>query len=246
MKSKIFIVLLIILSGCSIEKRHYMPGYYIGSLTSLKPVDKIEVSSSIKLINTPVIKMIECDTPVDPVEDEIDLMLKSDKEIRKEKRHERYEAWVKSKQVEKRDKEAMEREARIADSLSHRSYGGNVFCFVFFTLTLIGSVLAALILAEPLFIVVSIVSFIIIIAAAAGMGNIARHNRNADYLNRPKQEQLIAPKNNIDIVYLKNGSRIKGKIIEEVPNDKLKIETADGSVFVYKYTEIEKITHENK
>lgn len=43
-----------------------------------------------------------------------------------------------------------------------------------------------------------------------------------------------------DVVQLKSGSIIKGQIIEQTPPDKIKIQTADGSVFVYKYDEIEK------
>lgn len=47
-----------------------------------------------------------------------------------------------------------------------------------------------------------------------------------------------------DAVYLKNGSIIRGIIIEQVPNVSLKIETADKSVMVYKMEEIEKMTKE--
>lgn len=43
-------------------------------------------------------------------------------------------------------------------------------------------------------------------------------------------------------VYLKNGSIIKGVIIEQVPNESLKIKTADGSLFVYQIDEVLKIT----
>lgn len=42
-------------------------------------------------------------------------------------------------------------------------------------------------------------------------------------------------------VYLKNGSMIKGEIVEIVPNQTIKVETNDGSQFVCKYDEIEKI-----
>lgn len=49
----------------------------------------------------------------------------------------------------------------------------------------------------------------------------------------------------VDLVYLKNGSIIKGRIIEQIPNVQLKIETRDGSLFVYKFEEIEKITRED-
>ena len=49
-----------------------------------------------------------------------------------------------------------------------------------------------------------------------------------------------------DVIYLKNGSIIRGVIIEQVPNKSIKIETADRSVFVYQIDEIEKIAKEEK
>lgn len=54
----------------------------------------------------------------------------------------------------------------------------------------------------------------------------------------------IAQSNYQDVVYLKNGSIIRGVIIEQVPNQSLKIQTADRNVFVYKMDEIEKFTKE--
>lgn len=47
-----------------------------------------------------------------------------------------------------------------------------------------------------------------------------------------------------DVVHLKNGSIIRGTIIEQVPNVSIKIETRDKSVFVYQMDEIEKFTKE--
>lgn len=47
-----------------------------------------------------------------------------------------------------------------------------------------------------------------------------------------------------DVVYLKNGSIIRGTIIEQVPNKSIKIETADKNVFVYQFDEIEKLSKE--
>lgn len=54
----------------------------------------------------------------------------------------------------------------------------------------------------------------------------------------------FAQSNYQDVVYLKNGSIIRGIIIEQVPNKSLKIETADRSIFVYQMDEIEKIAKE--
>jgi len=47
-----------------------------------------------------------------------------------------------------------------------------------------------------------------------------------------------------DVVYLKNGSIIRGIIIEQVPNESLKIETADRSVFACRIDEVERMTRE--
>ncbi|MBN1181613.1 MAG: hypothetical protein JXB49_04940 [Bacteroidales bacterium] len=48
-----------------------------------------------------------------------------------------------------------------------------------------------------------------------------------------------------DVVYTKSGSVVKGVIIEQVPNVNLKIQTADGNIFVFDYSDIEKITKES-
>ena len=48
----------------------------------------------------------------------------------------------------------------------------------------------------------------------------------------------------IDVVYLKNGSIIKGIVIETIPNETIKIETADGSIFVYPFDEVERMIKE--
>ena len=58
------------------------------------------------------------------------------------------------------------------------------------------------------------------------------------------QKVLAQGGNYIDVVYLKNGSVIKGIIVEQVPNQSIKIQTADGSLFVYKISEVEKMTKE--
>lgn len=47
-----------------------------------------------------------------------------------------------------------------------------------------------------------------------------------------------------DVVYLKNGSIIKGNIKEIIPTESLKIETYDGSLFVFSMSEVERILKE--
>lgn len=47
-----------------------------------------------------------------------------------------------------------------------------------------------------------------------------------------------------EVVYLKNGSIIKGVVIEQIPGQSLKIRTTDGNTFAYPMAEVEKITKE--
>lgn len=47
--------------------------------------------------------------------------------------------------------------------------------------------------------------------------------------------------NYVDVIYTKNGSVVRGVIIETVPNISYKIKTNDGNIFVFKAEEIEKI-----
>jgi hypothetical protein len=54
----------------------------------------------------------------------------------------------------------------------------------------------------------------------------------------------IAQNNFQDVIYLKNGSVIRGIIIEQVPNTSVKILTADKNVFTFSINEIEKFTKE--
>jgi len=48
-----------------------------------------------------------------------------------------------------------------------------------------------------------------------------------------------------DVVYLKNGSIIRGIVIEQVPGQSIKIQTKDGNAFVYKMEDIERMTRED-
>lgn len=47
-----------------------------------------------------------------------------------------------------------------------------------------------------------------------------------------------------ETIYLHNGSIIKGEVLEQIPNSSIKVQTADGSIFVYQMSEVEKIAKE--
>ena len=47
-----------------------------------------------------------------------------------------------------------------------------------------------------------------------------------------------------DVVYLNNGSIIRGTIVEQIPNKSMKVKTSDGSVFYCELSDVMKITKE--
>jgi len=60
------------------------------------------------------------------------------------------------------------------------------------------------------------------------------------------KEGMLVPPNpgQRDFVYLKNGSIIKGTVIETIPDSTVKIQTDEGRSYVYRMTEVDKITKE--
>lgn len=48
----------------------------------------------------------------------------------------------------------------------------------------------------------------------------------------------------VDVVHLKNGNTVRGMIIEQVPNESVKIKGQDGSIFVFSMDEVLKFTKE--
>ncbi|MBP5708974.1 MAG: hypothetical protein J6W61_04325 [Bacteroidales bacterium] len=49
-----------------------------------------------------------------------------------------------------------------------------------------------------------------------------------------------------DVVYLKNGSIIKGNVSNVIPNETVTIQTSDGNIFVLNMSEVTQISHEEK
>ena len=56
--------------------------------------------------------------------------------------------------------------------------------------------------------------------------------------------QTLSAQKTADVIYLKNGSIMKGVITEHIPNVSYTIETADGSKMIFSANEVEKITKE--
>jgi len=54
----------------------------------------------------------------------------------------------------------------------------------------------------------------------------------------------LAQGNLQDVIHLRNGSIIRGVIIEQVPNVSIRLQTVDGNIFVFQIDEIERMTRE--
>ena len=57
---------------------------------------------------------------------------------------------------------------------------------------------------------------------------------------------VLAQTNLQDVVYLKNGSVVRGVIIEQVPNQSIRLQTTDGNIFAFQMDDIERLTREQR
>lgn len=85
-----------------------------------------------------------------------------------------------------------------------------------------------------------ILFFVALFVMSSGRGKNKNNKEDKTTENERNNTTLV------DVVYLKNGSMIVGSIIEQVPNENLKIQTKDGSVFVYPMSDISRITKEKR
>jgi hypothetical protein len=93
---------------------------------------------------------------------------------------------------------------------------------------LLGTGLLVLLFASILIGALMMIAGIVVVAATGSSGG-------------SKKEKPIQY---IDVLYLKNGSVIRGMIIEQTPNVSLKIQTKDGSIFVYDMEDVLKFAKE--
>jgi len=73
--------------------------------------------------------------------------------------------------------------------------------------------------------------------------NTSQSDKQTYNSNQEANSRVVSRNNNQDAVYLKNGSIIRGSIIEGNAGNYIKIATADGSVFLYQMDDIETITY---
>jgi Flp pilus assembly protein TadB len=119
---------------------------------------------------------------------------------------------------------------RKADNDKNRATLYNTFGVVF-----------ALVGLGILFFVNILLGLVLLVAAFTFLVSGANTNSLVKYKQRLSTNAMMR-----DVIYFKNGSEIRGTIIEQVMNDYVKIQTADKSILVFKHDEILRIAKEAK
>jgi len=222
----------ILFASCSLEKRVYRNGYYLNTKhgphkTEDRTVRDLPVAIPFTEEKTPQTDSV-CKEEVNPLSKENvegnytqteNVVLKHDKNVQP--------ADTSSIKRGRQDPKAGTDEM-FADKKSATG-GGGALLIIGWLLIGLGIVLLLFIsiLVGILLMLLGLV--FIIVGRKGGKGPKISTNDSSEY---------------VDVVYLKNGSVVRGVIIEQVPGVSLKIQTSDGSVFFYKMDEIEKITKE--
>ncbi len=241
MKTRIIIAsaAVLLISSCAMQKRHYMKGYYMDFKDS-KPSVSTHIPKQHKTASEVKYEPVETIKPVETVKQEIaelnqiqqESPLASIKPLKQTKAHKKLIIPTEQKSILK---------TPVMKSQSAKDNSGlytlRALLITFgIILTFAGAALAWVV--SVYFIAV----FLIGLAMWITGGVINSRLKKARKQNNPNNSNSYSEYQ--DVVYLKNGSIIRGMIIEQIPGISLKLETRDGNVFVYKMEEIEKMTKE--
>lgn len=236
----IFTIILIINSSCSIDKRLHRPGYNVQWKKSkneletndaaknerFRSIDKNEEINSLKKTS------INKDKVNLPIKENYSKLVRHVDTLVKKRAMPDYSYNFVSEKIVSKAKSQVDRgveEKNIYNFTQQESMNQQSANL----LTIIGWVSIVLGLIVLLLISIIIGLFMMLLGLILII-SVPKSNRNKDKFDIKYQ----------DVVYLKNGSIIRGVVIEQVPNVSLKIQTVDGNVFVFKMDEVLKITKE--
>jgi hypothetical protein len=253
MKRLSFVTLVVVLTStaCTLQKRVFMPGYHVEwhstkqsigkeSLPTETDVEKDAQSSTNEQgqrNSTDYSSMVDQTTTSDPLEQKIT----AEPQFSEKTLSTNDETKVITKPTSTRNaKKALNHLAKKttkldSDDTEDSGGGGGGLRVIGWILIIVG--LAILIFSSILIGVLLMILGLIFVISGKKKKSPSPSSSSPSEKKKEKSEY-------IDVVYLKNGSIIRGTLIELIPNVSLKIETKDGSVFFYKMEEVEKITKE--
>ena len=225
------------LSSCSIQKRRYNKGFHIEWFqTSAKQqeksetkVNKEEKNKEFEEVKTSELKNQRTVSFFSPNSSQISgtevlPYITIDAQNLKESQKARKLIPAFKSGIHKKSKTADEGSRQMAKGIFFMVIGAGILWFIS-------------ILAGGLLMGIGFILFLI------GVSNLGKDPKPVSQPTAPPPQEDKKPEYQ-DVVYLKNGSIIRGMIIEQIPNVSLKIQTKDSNVFVFKMEEIEKITKE--
>ena len=133
-----------------------------------------------------------------------------------------------------------------SNSTAQDSNSGNSGTKVFGTILIILGILILLFVNIYGGVILLALGLIIKLIASASGNSSQPLPAGAQVVETAPASQEVKKTEYVDVIYLKNGSIIRGMVMEQIPNESIKIQTADGSLFVYKMDEVLKITKELK
>lgn len=139
-----------------------------------------------------------------------------------------------SKKESKKHYKAIKKKPRVKNNSNPSKLVLTIFGILFLVLGFIVLWYYSIILG----LAISLVGLILLIV---GLAAEKLNDSNNNDENKKRETPLISKR---DVVYLKNGSLIKGEIVEQIIGESIKIKTADGSIFIYKTSEVDKVTKE--
>lgn len=243
MKSAINILILCsILTSCNFEKRLYRNGYFIQH-SNHKNTEGVDLNS-VKMLDQPFVNAIEQNVAADPeFVVAINVLPNSEKptKVIKEHRKSPIDNGYNEKEFDTPVLPIHNEDNSNKHVQTKKSSSGNpdegmpAQTMITLGWVFTGIAIVSLIVLWPLifFLIPGLYFLIVGYKKRNGTGGY-----NSDGKKKSSSNELQ------DVVYLKNGSIIRGIIIEQVPNVSIKIQTGDGSVFFYKMEEIEKLTKE--
>jgi Na+-transporting methylmalonyl-CoA/oxaloacetate decarboxylase gamma subunit len=235
-----FLYIFFSISSCSIEKRIYRPGYHLQ--TNKKPLNE---TSSIEKKTEPngntyrhnLLVDLTCENKINISENKTS---NNDIKLSQVDRNNKLieyndEPLIKPKNVDFNSIKSIKEEFDNTNEI--RSNQNDVNPTKNYVYDLLGVTL--IILGFTVFLFLSIVIGVVMAALGIGIAILGNTSNKSAQKSTPNQ-----PTQKLDVVHLKNGSIMKGTIIEQVPNEYIKLETRDGNIFVFKTDEIKLIVKE--
>jgi hypothetical protein len=234
---------VLLFSSCSLEKRHYTKGYSVDWNSNTPKATEQDNKATKAIIETSksviTVKGMESNAKIES-EPSPELTVSTSTTVAATKKSSTPALSkataninsVKANSNKVQIKQSTEMAAKIARKIVGGAKGIRLGLVIAGASTLFLGLIAILFISILFGAIIAIAGIIMLITGLPSKGtgtNTNKNNENGEY---------------IEVVYLKNGSIIRGVIIEQIPNVSLKIKTKDGNVFFYKMEDVEKITKE--